>query len=60
VRTLTDAQLRDGNERYIATKFGDAESFAILMWVKVIKNDAMTPDFNGPDVVLYQWTPDAA
>jgi hypothetical protein len=60
VRTLTDAQLRDGNERYIATKFGDAESFAILMWVKVIKNVAMTPDFNGPDVVLYQWTPDAA
>ena len=24
VRTLTDTQLRDGNERYISTNFGDA------------------------------------
>ena len=60
VRTLTDAELRDGNERFIATNFGDAKSFAILMSVKVIKNKAMTPDFNSPDVVLYQWAPDAA
>ena len=60
VRTLTDAKLRGGNERFIATNFGDAKSFAILMSVKVIKNKAMTPDFNSPDVVLYQWTPDAA
>ena len=60
VRTLTDAQLRDGNERYISTNFGDAGSFAILMSVTVIKNKAMTPDFNRPDVVLYQWPQDAA
>lgn len=60
VRTLTAAQLRDANERYIATKLGDAGSFAILMSVMVIKNEVITPDFNGPDVVLYQWTPDAA
>ena len=59
VRTLTDKDMRDGNERYISTKFGDAESFAILMSVKVLRNEAMTPDFNGPKVVLYQWTPDA-
>lgn len=60
VRTLTDAQLRDGNERYISTNFEDAGSFAILMSVTVIKNRAMTPDFNRPDVVLYQWPQDAA
>ncbi len=60
VRTLTDAQLRDANERYISTKFGDAKSFAILMSVQVINNKAMTPDFNGPEVVRYQWAPDAA
>jgi hypothetical protein len=60
VRALTDAQLRDANERYISTNFGDAESFAILMAVKVIKNKAMTPDFNSPDVVLYQWAQDGA
>jgi hypothetical protein len=25
------------------------------MSVQVIKNQAMTPDFNSPDVVLYKW-----
>jgi hypothetical protein len=60
VRTLTDLKLRGGNEHFIATNFGDAKSFALLMSVNVIKNKAMTPDFNSPDVVLYQWAPDAA
>jgi hypothetical protein len=60
VRALTDAEMREGNEKYISTNFGDAQSFAILMSVKVIKNRAMTPDFNGHDVVLYQWARDAA
>jgi hypothetical protein len=60
VRTLTDATLRGGNEHFIATNFGDAKSFAILMSVNVIKKKAMTQDFNSPDVVLYQWVPDAA
>jgi transcriptional regulator with XRE-family HTH domain len=61
VRALTDAQLRDGNEGYIARAFGDSGSFAILMSVQVIKK-TMTPDFNSPDVVLYKhkWTQDAA
>ncbi len=60
VRSLTDAQLRDGNERYISTNFGDAASFAILMSVKITKNKAMTPDFNSPEVVLHQWAREAA
>jgi hypothetical protein len=55
VRSLTDAQLRDANERYISANFGDSDSFAILMSVQVIKNRAMTPDFQGSGVVLYQW-----
>jgi hypothetical protein len=59
VRSLTDAELRDGNERYIAENFGDAESFGILMSVQVIKNQTMTPDFNSRDVVLYKWIQDA-
>jgi hypothetical protein len=60
VRTLTDEAMRDSNERYISTNFGDAQSFAILMSVKVIKNKVVTPDFNSPDVVLYKWAQDAA
>jgi hypothetical protein len=60
VRTLTDAGLRDGNERYISSHFGDAESFAILMSVPVIEDQTITPDFYTPGVVLYQWGRDAA
>lgn len=60
VRSLTDAELRDGNERYISENFGDTKSFGILMSVQVIKNQAMTPDFNSRDVVLYKWAQDAA
>jgi transcriptional regulator with XRE-family HTH domain len=59
VRTLTHKDLRATNERYISAKFGDAESFVILMSIKVINNEAITPDFNSPDVVLYDWAPDA-
>lgn len=55
VRSLTDAQLRDANERYIAAHFRQSDSFAILMAVQVITIRAMTPDLNCDGVVLYQW-----
>jgi len=55
VRCLTDARLRDSNERYIATSFSSSRSFIILMRVQVIEGKAMTPDFNSPGSVLYQW-----
>ena len=59
VRSLTDAEVREENERYISEQFGDRKTFAILARVTVIRNKAMTPNFNGPDVILYRW-PDAA
>jgi hypothetical protein len=55
VRMLTDARLRDSNERYIAENFADPASFALLMRVSVIAGQTMTPDFHVPDCVLYQW-----
>jgi hypothetical protein len=55
VRTLTDARLRDSNERYIAENFADPRNFAILMRVSVFAGQAMTPDFHAPDSVLYRW-----
>lgn len=60
VRTLTDAELRDGNERYLSAHVGDTKSFGVLMSVPVIENQIITPDFNTPGVVLYQWRRDAA
>lgn len=56
VSTLTDKGLRDSNERYISANFGNSASFAILMSVEVIRNDAVTPDFNSAGVVLYKWS----
>ena len=55
VRALTDARLRESNERYIAENFEDPSNFAILMRVPVISGKAMTPDFYAPDSVLYRW-----
>src|ERR1035437_1657037 len=55
VRSLTDARLREFNERYISTNFANTDSFVILMRVQVIEGQAMTPDLNIPGNVLYQW-----
>jgi hypothetical protein len=55
VRSLTDERLRDSNERYIAEHFSDNQQFGMLMRIQVIEGRAMTPDFNIPGTVLYQW-----
>jgi transcriptional regulator with XRE-family HTH domain len=55
VRSLTDARLREFNERYISTNFTNTESFVILMRIQVIEGQAMTPDLNIPGNVLFQW-----
>jgi hypothetical protein len=57
VRSLTDARLRETNEGYISAHIS-AESFAILMRVRVIDRKTMTPDFTIPGTVLYQWSQD--
>jgi hypothetical protein len=59
VRSLTDARLRQCNERYISDHFGDSESFLILMRVLVIEGQTMTPDLNTKNSILYQWSQDA-
>jgi hypothetical protein len=56
VRSLTDKQLRESNERYIARNFPDNQQFGILMRIQVIEGSTMTPDFNIPGTVLYQWS----
>ena len=55
VRSLTHARLRDGNEQYLSANFGSSDSFVILMRVPVIERETMTPDFNNPAGILFQW-----
>jgi hypothetical protein len=54
VRTLTDAMLRESNEKYIAQHFS-GNQFGILMRVQVIGGETLTPDFGTAGTVLYQW-----
>lgn len=54
VRTLTDARLRETNEQYIARNFPE-NHFGVLMRLQVIRREALTPDFNTEETVLYQW-----
>jgi hypothetical protein len=54
VRTLTDAMLRESNEKYIAQNFPE-DQFGILMRVQVIGGETLTPDFRTAGTVLYQW-----
>jgi hypothetical protein len=58
VRSLTDAQLRESNERYIANNL-PGKQFGILMRVQVIEGQAMTPDFSNPRTILHQWSVEA-
>lgn len=58
VRTLTDATRRDSNERYLRTRFQDAEQFAVLVQVPVSQGKALTPDLRNRSRRLYEWSDD--
>jgi hypothetical protein len=55
VRALTDAQVRDANESYLAETFGSGD-YALLMRVPVFQGRAVSPDLRNPDSILYQWS----
>ena len=57
VRCLTDASVREENERYLADRFPDGE-FAILLRVPVVTNETLSPDLQNPDSRLYRVAPD--
>jgi hypothetical protein len=56
VRCLTDARVREANERYLAERFPDGE-FAILLRVPVVENQTLSPDLQDPSARLYEWSP---
>ena len=56
VRCLTDASVRDENEKYLADRFPDGE-FAILLRVPVVENQTLSPDLQNPNARLYEWAP---
>jgi hypothetical protein len=56
VRCLTDANVRDENERYLADHFPDGE-FAMLLRVPVVGGETLSPDLQKPDARLHEWAP---
>jgi hypothetical protein len=56
VRCLTDARVREENEKYLAYRFPDPE-FALLLRVPVVARKTLSPDLQNPDARLYEWSP---
>jgi hypothetical protein len=56
VRCLTDTEVREENEKYLANRFPDGE-FAMLLRIPVVRNEAVSPDLQNPDARLYEWPP---
>lgn len=57
VRALTDPNVRERNEAYIANRFPSG-LFALLMRVEVMNNEPTPPDLEVPDNRLFEWSPD--
>jgi hypothetical protein len=56
VRCLTDASVREENEKYLSNRFGD-EDFAMLLRIPVVTNETLSPDLQNPNARLYEWSP---
>ena len=53
---FTDQHVRDTNERYLETAFGNVESFCILMNIPVHYNIALPPNLWRENSCLYEWS----
>lgn len=59
VRALTDARIRESNEAYLAEHFPHGE-FGLLVRVPVLQGEALSPDLQDPENILYSWPESAA
>jgi hypothetical protein len=56
VRCFTDPRVREHNEKYLADRFPEGE-FTMLLRVRAVGNETMSPDLRDPTVRLYEWDP---
>jgi len=56
VRTLTDPNVRERNEAFLARQFPEGE-FALLLRVPVVQGEAISPDLEIPANRLFEWSP---
>ena len=56
VRALTDIRFRDRNAEYLQSRFGDSDSYCILMRVPIVNGATLTPDWtDGGNFTLFEW-----
>jgi len=55
VRALTDSRFCDANEAALRTMFPGRQSFTILSRVMVANGEVVTPDWQDPGKLLYEW-----
>jgi hypothetical protein len=55
VRCLTDATVRDANERYLEETFPGSDRFVVLIRVPVVGGGTISPSLSSPDTILFQW-----
>jgi transcriptional regulator with XRE-family HTH domain len=56
VRLLTDAEMREANESYLAAHFSPDRGFALLLRVTVITGRTLTPDLQQAHFRLFEWS----
>jgi len=54
-RALTDANFRDRNAEYVRTRFGDSDTYCILMRVPILDGATLTPDWTDGEHTLFEW-----
>jgi hypothetical protein len=54
--SFIDAHVRDTNERYLESAFGNVESFCILMNIPVQNNTALPPNLWRENTRPYEWS----
>lgn len=55
VRAVTDAFFRDRNAEHVRDKFGDSDTYCILMRVPVFDGATLTPDWTTGEYTLFEW-----
>jgi transcriptional regulator with XRE-family HTH domain len=55
VRALTDANFRDRNAEHVRTRFGDSDTYCILMRVPIFDGATLTPDWTTGEHTLFEW-----
>lgn len=56
VRALTDPRFRDRNADYLASRFGDAQTYCLLTRVRIVNGATITPDWAKKKDPLFEWS----